>query len=180
MLKSEDETDDLVIEFDNGNQRDICSRKWREVLNKIKELANKLKIKKSKIFDQYKEDVLRTVILSENDEMSSNLKYEFERKELGGEEKERVYLDGDKVGTLTTLKQNWRDLLFFMCELHKELQSDNYTSSINIKQPKNDLLLAMKKFNSEYEKYLKGKKTSDDKDIIMSKDDGEPATGGYA
>jgi len=74
MLKNEDETDDLVIEFDNGNQRDICSRKWREVLNKIKELANKLKIKKSKIFDQYKEDVLRTVILSESDDMTSNLK----------------------------------------------------------------------------------------------------------
>jgi len=123
MLKNEDETDDLVVEFDNGNQKDICSRKWREVLNKIKELANKLKIKKSKIFDQYKEDVLRTVILSEGDDFSSNQKYEFERKELGSEEKERVYLDGDKVGTLVNLKANWKDLLFFMCELHKELQS---------------------------------------------------------
>lgn len=52
MLKNEDETDDLVYEFDNCNFKDICSRKWRDVLNKIKELANKLKIKKSKIFDQ--------------------------------------------------------------------------------------------------------------------------------
>lgn len=67
-----------------------------------------------------------------------------------------------------------------MCELHKELQSDNYTSSLIIKQPKNDLASVLKKFNSEYEKFLKGKKTNDDKDIIMSKDDGEPATGGYA
>lgn len=111
MLKNEDETDDLVYEFDNCNFKDICSRKWRDVLNKIKELANKLKIKKSKIFDQQKEDVLRTVILSENDDGSSNLKYEFESKELGGEEKERTLLDGDKVGTLNNLKLNWRDLI---------------------------------------------------------------------
>lgn len=51
------------------------------------------------------------MILSENDDGSSNLKYEFESKELGGEEKERTLLDGDKVGTLNNLKLNWRDLI---------------------------------------------------------------------
>jgi hypothetical protein len=37
----------------------------------------------------------------------------------------------------------------------------------------------MKKFNGFYESYIKGKKTSEGKDIQMSKDDNEPLTGGY-
>lgn len=49
-----------------------------------------------------------------------------------------------------------------------------------IRNPKNDIQIKLKAFNIAYEAYLKGKKTGDDKDIVMSKEDGEPSIGGFA
>lgn len=70
ILLNSDETDELVQEYNNGTVIDITSIKWREILNKVKEIHTKLKLKKSKLFDQYKEDVMRTVILANKDEIS--------------------------------------------------------------------------------------------------------------
>lgn len=52
MLLKDDEADELVQEFNNGKLKDMTSKIWRDILNKLREIHNKLKMKKSKVFDQ--------------------------------------------------------------------------------------------------------------------------------
>jgi len=87
-----------------------------------------------------------------------------------------VVIDKLKMGSLHELRNNWKDLTVFMCECYElfDNQKSDDTLKVQIKNPKNELQVLLKKFDLEYESYIKGK------GILMDKDSGEPPTGGFA
>lgn len=90
-----------------------------------------------------------------------------------------VEVSKERAGSqIVEIKTNWETLTSYMCKLYDHYHNNAVLPDNEWKNPKNDIITMIKKFENDYDTYFKGR------GIILSADKrdlevGEPTSNGF-
>jgi hypothetical protein len=118
--------------------------------------------------------------LHQRDDDTADLYYEHERLGLDDDKPRRIILNRERVSTLEEVVDSWKKLFEYIKALTNFTEKEEQLDDALVSNPTKELKDLIKKFNTYYETFVKGKKGNDGKDIPKGDSElGEPDLGGF-